>query len=154
MARRSGDITLSTFRRILSCMIENGHSQEDATEFLYGIHDAEDGETFKALVEECDAMDLAKSGYVPGKPGRKSEVNEAAIAVEVLKSFVIGGEPMTVDRFPSMPDGMKVALCKRIAEAVKAARASVRAAKQKAEILELAKAFNRGEASLSTTKCD
>jgi hypothetical protein len=147
MARKSGDVTLSTFRRILAAMVLNGHDRDSAMEFLFGLNDAEDGDSFDTLVKLCDKQDKERAGIVPGKPGRKSEIDEYAIAVEVCSRVVIRGERMTPEKVAELPDGnpLKVRFGQLIADAVKKARAENRAKKAEAEIATLAAKYARGE---------
>jgi hypothetical protein len=147
MARKGGDITLSTYRFILAAMVANGQEKESAEALLFGLNDEEDGEAFDTLVKWSKEQERNASGYIPGKPGRKSSIDEQAIARTVLARFVLNGVPTTPEILAAMPDSnpVKAVLGKQVTEGIKAAKALLKAQRASEELSALAASFAKHE---------
>lgn len=136
MARAKCDITSSSFFYLVETLAHYAWSEgygEDtdvlsalAVSHVRSMLNGEDMEGVESLKKSCEAYDRKRSGYVPGKRGRKPMVDTAAIAAETLAKF---GE--TAVSFARMGEGTarKVALASRIASAIAVAKATAKSAK-------------------------
>jgi hypothetical protein len=147
MARAKCDITSSSFFYLTDTLAHYAWSEgygEDtdvlavlAVQHVRSMLNAEDMEGVESLRKDCEAYDRKRSGYVPGKRGRKPLVDTAQIAAETLAKF---GE--TSATFARLGEGTarKVALASRIASAIAVAKATAKSAKldEMLEIVEVA----------------
>jgi len=136
MARPKGDITCGSFFYLSDTLAHyawsEGYGQDTdvlavlAVTYIRGMLNAEDFDGIDSLRKDCEAYDRKRSGYVPGKRGRKPMVDTAQIAAETLAKF---GE--TAVSFARMGEGTarKVALASRIASAIAVAKATAKSAK-------------------------
>ena len=133
MARSKGDVTVSTFFFICDClMAEKAMTLAEATEQVRTLCEAGESEKVSDLVKWAESTTKGERG----KPGRKSMVDVQGITARVLGSYKApDGQPFTPESYAALPDGtLRTALNTKVAAAINAAKAEVRAARASADL--------------------